>query len=172
MLLISVFFLLENEGKRFCQVKRLSFFIMESLKCFLNPVQSPLCVQWWHLLSVPPGACSASGWMDEWVDIWKVNKKGPSTSHFNIYWTLSYYILKYIKKNCPDKFLVDFKFWSSWGSECKILKLPFRIDFFSSYQKSIFKFDDYFRGLLAKNFNVLLKIYFFSLFIFKEISCR
>ena len=29
------------------------------------------------------------------------------------------YILKYIYKKCPYKFLVGFKYWSKWGSGCK-----------------------------------------------------
>ena len=34
------------------------------------------------------------------------------------------------KNNCLNKFLVGFKFWSSWGSGCKNSKTPSRLDFF------------------------------------------
>ena len=37
-----------------------------------------------------------------------------------------------IYKKCPDKFLVGFEFWSSWGSRYKNSKTPSRLDFFKS----------------------------------------
>ena len=43
-------------------------------------------------------------------------------SFLDILNTLLIYIYIYIK--CPDKFLVGFKFWSSWGPDTKIQKHP------------------------------------------------
>merc|ERR1712155_308054 len=90
---------------------------------------------------------------------------------------LIFFILRYIKhythselyiyiKN-PDKFLVGFKFWSSWGSGCKNSKPPSRLDFFEIVLKVDLQISPSLRGLFTKKLQVLI---LWGLFIINWIS--
>ena len=96
---------------------------------------------------------------------------GISKVSFNFLYTLwvyrsCIYILIYIVKSCPHKFLVGLKCWSSWGSGCKNSKTPSRWDFLKIVLKVDLQISPSLRGLFTKKLQVLIVL---SLFIFKKI---
>ena len=53
----------------------------------------------------------------------RILKRSFNFCHYQTYETLFSYILVSLQKNCPHKFRMGFKFWSSWGVAPMIFKI-------------------------------------------------
>ena len=82
------------------------------------------------------------------------NQKCPFIFFILRYIDYNTHIYLYIK-NCPDKFLVGFKFLSNWGSGCKNSKTPRYVVFLNIEHYTHIYFDIY-KKIVRTNFLCLL----------------